>query len=214
MPPLRVDAPQPRVCASTSGDGVAPGRQLPGGVDARQSAADDDDVGHIGQGPVGRIRHRVHRCLPEGTAFVVAVERGRRAGGHSRQGSRADPVRRPRPGGRVGLFGCHSHDREVNLGRPGGIRWSNASSEVPDQHRDRPVDRRPGPPRRPRRVEQLVRTRMDAVYRLSFAILGNEADARDAAQEAFVAAWRQLPRLRDVVCFDAWSSAWPSMRRA
>ncbi len=45
---------------------------------------------------------------------------------------------------------------------------------------------------------------MDAVYRLSFAILGNEADARDAAQEAFVAAWRQLPRLRDVDRFDAW----------
>ena len=45
---------------------------------------------------------------------------------------------------------------------------------------------------------------MDAVYRLSFAILGNEADARDAAQETFVAAWRQLPRLRDVDRFDAW----------
>jgi RNA polymerase sigma-70 factor (ECF subfamily) len=45
---------------------------------------------------------------------------------------------------------------------------------------------------------------MDAVYRLSYAILGNEADARDAAQETFVAAWRQLPRLRDVDRFDAW----------
>ena len=45
---------------------------------------------------------------------------------------------------------------------------------------------------------------MDAVYRLSFAILGDEADARDAAQETFVAAWRQLPRLRDADRFDAW----------
>ena len=45
---------------------------------------------------------------------------------------------------------------------------------------------------------------MDAVYRLSYAILGDEADARDAAQETFVAAWRQLPRLRDVDRFDAW----------
>jgi RNA polymerase sigma-70 factor (ECF subfamily) len=45
---------------------------------------------------------------------------------------------------------------------------------------------------------------MDAVYRLSYAILGNEADARDAAQETFVAAWRQLPRLREVDRFDAW----------
>ena len=45
---------------------------------------------------------------------------------------------------------------------------------------------------------------MDAVYRLSYAILGDEADARDAAQETFVAAWRQMPRLRDVDRFDAW----------
>ncbi len=42
------------------------------------------------------------------------------------------------------------------------------------------------------------------MYRLSFAILGNEADARDAAQEALVAAWRQLRGLRDVERFDAW----------
>jgi RNA polymerase sigma-70 factor (ECF subfamily) len=38
---------------------------------------------------------------------------------------------------------------------------------------------------------------MDAVYRLSFAILGNEADARDAAQDTFVAAWRQIRGVRD-----------------
>jgi RNA polymerase sigma-70 factor (ECF subfamily) len=42
------------------------------------------------------------------------------------------------------------------------------------------------------------------VYRLSFAILGNEADARDAMQESLLAAWRQLPRLRDVERFEAW----------
>jgi RNA polymerase sigma-70 factor (ECF subfamily) len=52
--------------------------------------------------------------------------------------------------------------------------------------------------------ESIVRARMDAVYRLSIAILGNEADARDAAQETFVAAWRQLPRLREPDRFDAW----------
>jgi RNA polymerase sigma-70 factor (ECF subfamily) len=45
---------------------------------------------------------------------------------------------------------------------------------------------------------------MDAVYRLTFAVLGNEADAADAAQEAFVAAWRQIRRLRDPDRFDAW----------
>ena len=42
------------------------------------------------------------------------------------------------------------------------------------------------------------------MYRLSFAILGNEADARDAMQESLVAAWRQLSRLRETERFDAW----------
>ncbi len=42
------------------------------------------------------------------------------------------------------------------------------------------------------------------MYRLSFAILGNEADARDAAQEALVGVWRQLRGLRDPERFDAW----------
>jgi RNA polymerase sigma-70 factor, ECF subfamily len=45
---------------------------------------------------------------------------------------------------------------------------------------------------------------MDAVYRLTAAILGDEADARDAAQDTFVAAWRELPKLRDADRFEAW----------
>ncbi len=49
-----------------------------------------------------------------------------------------------------------------------------------------------------------MRARMDAVYRLSYAILGDEADARDAAQDTFVTAWRQIGRLRDADRFDAW----------
>jgi RNA polymerase sigma-70 factor (ECF subfamily) len=56
----------------------------------------------------------------------------------------------------------------------------------------------------PDAFETIVRARMDAVYRLTSAILGNEADARDAAQETFVAAWRQLPRLREPEKFEAW----------
>jgi RNA polymerase sigma-70 factor (ECF subfamily) len=52
--------------------------------------------------------------------------------------------------------------------------------------------------------ESIVRARMDAVYRLTAAILGDEADARDAAQETFVAAWRELPKLRNPERFDAW----------
>lgn len=52
--------------------------------------------------------------------------------------------------------------------------------------------------------DQLVRERLDAVYRLALGILGEAADARDATQEAFVSAWRKLPSLRDVERFDAW----------
>ena len=52
--------------------------------------------------------------------------------------------------------------------------------------------------------ETIVRARMDAVYRLTNAILGDEADARDAAQETFVLAWRELPRLREPDKFEAW----------
>jgi RNA polymerase sigma-70 factor, ECF subfamily len=45
---------------------------------------------------------------------------------------------------------------------------------------------------------------MDGVYRLSMAILGDEADARDAAQETFITAWRQIRAVRDPAKFDAW----------
>jgi len=45
---------------------------------------------------------------------------------------------------------------------------------------------------------------MDGVYRLSMAILGDEADARDAAQDTFITAWRQIRGVRDPDRFDAW----------
>jgi RNA polymerase sigma-70 factor (ECF subfamily) len=45
---------------------------------------------------------------------------------------------------------------------------------------------------------------MDAVYRLALAIAGDEADAADITQDALVAVWTQLPKLRDVDRFDAW----------
>ncbi|HEX8941217.1 MAG TPA: sigma-70 family RNA polymerase sigma factor [Candidatus Limnocylindrales bacterium] len=52
--------------------------------------------------------------------------------------------------------------------------------------------------------ETIVRCRMPAVYRLCLAILADDADAADAAQETFIAAWRELPRLRDVGRFEPW----------
>ena len=52
--------------------------------------------------------------------------------------------------------------------------------------------------------DTLVATRIDRCYRLAWSILLNDADAADATQDAFVAAWRQLPRLRDTSVFDGW----------
>lgn len=52
--------------------------------------------------------------------------------------------------------------------------------------------------------EAIVRDRMGAVYRLSLAITGNEADAADATQDAFLAAWRQVRTLRDPARLEAW----------
>ena len=87
----------------------------------------------------------------------------------------------------------------MNLGSPAGIKWATRREEPLDRslvERARDGD--------PDAFEEFVRSRMDAVYRLSIAIVGTEADARDAAQEAFVTAWRQLPKLRDIDRFDAW----------
>ena len=50
----------------------------------------------------------------------------------------------------------------------------------------------------------LVDTRIDRCYRIAWSILSNDADAADATQDAFVSAWRDLPRLRDPKAFDGW----------
>jgi RNA polymerase sigma-70 factor, ECF subfamily len=47
---------------------------------------------------------------------------------------------------------------------------------------------------------------MGAVYRLTLAIVGNEADAADATQDTFIAAWRQVRSLRDPARLEAWIS--------
>ena len=51
---------------------------------------------------------------------------------------------------------------------------------------------------------QLVEARMQSTLRTARAILGNDAEAQEVTQEAFVAAWRNLPTLRDADRFDAW----------
>jgi len=52
--------------------------------------------------------------------------------------------------------------------------------------------------------DALVAAHLSSTFRTALAILGSEADARDACQEAFLKAWRELPRLRDIGRFDAW----------
>lgn len=52
--------------------------------------------------------------------------------------------------------------------------------------------------------EALVRERADRVVRLAMAIVADEAEARDVAQESFITAWRQLADLRDEDRFEAW----------
>jgi RNA polymerase sigma-70 factor (ECF subfamily) len=46
--------------------------------------------------------------------------------------------------------------------------------------------------------EQIVRRKVSTVYRTARAILGNDADAEDATQDALIGAWRQIGSLRDV----------------
>ena len=52
--------------------------------------------------------------------------------------------------------------------------------------------------------ELIVVAKGEPLFRTALAILGSEADARDATQEAFIASWHSFSRLRDVDRFDAW----------
>lgn len=52
--------------------------------------------------------------------------------------------------------------------------------------------------------DRLMARRMEPTFRTAMAILGHEADARDAVQDVFVRTWRDLSALRDVDRFEAW----------
>ena len=51
----------------------------------------------------------------------------------------------------------------------------------------------------------LITGRIAPLTRTAMAILGHEADARDAVAETIATVWRELPRLRNVDAFEAWS---------
>jgi len=52
--------------------------------------------------------------------------------------------------------------------------------------------------------DALLTSRLDRTYRTARAILGNEPDARDTVQDAWLSIWRRLPSLRDPAAFDGW----------
>jgi RNA polymerase sigma-70 factor (ECF subfamily) len=52
--------------------------------------------------------------------------------------------------------------------------------------------------------EALAAASLAGAYRLASAILGDQSEAADATQNALIAAWRELPRLRDEHRFAAW----------
>lgn len=56
----------------------------------------------------------------------------------------------------------------------------------------------------PAAVEALVHAHQNAVYRLAYALLGDPAEADDAAQEALLAALRSLDTYRGDSAFSTW----------
>jgi hypothetical protein len=52
--------------------------------------------------------------------------------------------------------------------------------------------------------EALVRAHQDIAFRTACLMAGSSADAEEAAQEAFVKAWRALPRFRAGAPFRPW----------
>lgn len=52
--------------------------------------------------------------------------------------------------------------------------------------------------------DALLGERLDRTYRIARAVLGNDHDASDATQEAWITAWRRMGTLREAERFDAW----------
>jgi RNA polymerase sigma-70 factor (ECF subfamily) len=52
--------------------------------------------------------------------------------------------------------------------------------------------------------ERLIDPWIEPAYRTGLAILGRDADARDAVQDALLEAWRNIGHLREPDRFDAW----------
>jgi RNA polymerase sigma-70 factor, ECF subfamily len=51
---------------------------------------------------------------------------------------------------------------------------------------------------------QLMRNHYDPIFRLVYAIVQHEADARDVCQEIWLTVWRELPKFRGDARFTTW----------
>jgi RNA polymerase sigma-70 factor (ECF subfamily) len=55
-----------------------------------------------------------------------------------------------------------------------------------------------------RAFEELIRVRIDKLFRTACGILRDPSEAEDATQDACLNAWQKLPTLRDLDRLDAW----------
>jgi len=84
-----------------------------------------------------------------------------------------------------------AHSAGVSAGAP---TWTSSRAHI--------VERAKGGDRDA--FQALLADWLEPAFRTAMAILGNEADARDATQDAFLTGWKKLPQLRDPERFDAW----------
>jgi RNA polymerase sigma factor (sigma-70 family) len=82
------------------------------------------------------------------------------------------------------------------IARDGGLASQPGDARVEQVERARAGD--------PQAFEALIRARGDRLLGLARKILRDQDAADDALQQAVVAAWRTLPRLRDPGAFDTW----------
>ena len=56
----------------------------------------------------------------------------------------------------------------------------------------------------PNRLEELIRTHQDTLYRTALAILGDPQEAEDAVQDAFLRCWEKAPEFESGAHAKAW----------
>lgn len=95
---------------------------------------------------------------------------------------------------------CPVRSRWNFLARSASKVWEG-DGQVPDDETVQVVRSRTGDARA---FDKLVEVYQDRIYHLAYRITGNHADAQDAAQEAFVKAYRSLGAFRAHAAFSTW----------